>query len=156
MHLLGNFPLLLLYFPEDSQWETFLEYRTSASIALPWVSHSGNLSSWHGLILELLSQWLLWEKKINYPFHSALKLEKSAISKVQKKHYLNFQKWNGKKINFCTRKKFKTSKNAIFLTEKTGFLGVLNFFLVQKLIFCNFWNCKKCVFVFLKLHFFPI
>ena len=27
------------------------------------------------------------------PGHSALKLEKSAISKVQKKHYLHFQKW---------------------------------------------------------------
>ena len=33
--------------------------------------------------------------------HSALKLEKSAILKVQKKHYLHFQEWQ--KINFCTR-----------------------------------------------------
>ena len=31
--------------------------------------------------------------------------KKSAISKVQKKHYLHFQKWQ--KINFCTRKKYK-------------------------------------------------
>ena len=64
--------------------------------------------------------------------HSALKLEKSAISKVQKRIFYNFK--NGKKSFFGTRKKLKTTKNAI-----------LNFFLVQKLIFCHFWNCKKCV-----------
>ena len=29
-----------------------------------------------------------------------------------------------------------------------------DFFLVQKLIFCHIWNCKKCVFVLLILHFF--
>ena len=50
--------------------------------------------------------------------HSALKLEKSAISKVQKKHFLHFQKWQ--KINFCIRKK----------NPKIAFLVVLNFFLV--------------------------
>ena len=27
---------------------------------------------------------------------------------------------------------------------------------MQKLIFCHFWNGKKCVFVLLKLDFFPI
>ena len=36
---------------------------------------------------------------------SALKLEKSAISKVQKFLFMLFQKWQ--KINFCKRKKFK-------------------------------------------------
>ena len=56
--------------------------------------------------------------------HSALKLEKSAISKMQKSIIRIFK--NGKKINFCTRKRFKTTKNAI-----------LNFFLKQKLIFCH-------------------
>ena len=75
--------------------------------------------------------------------HSALKLEKSAISKVQKHIFYHFK--NGKKSIFCTSKKFKTTKNAI-----------LNFFLVQKLISCHFWNYEKCVFVLLKLHFFPI
>ena len=44
--------------------------------------------------------------------HSALKLEKSA-----KKHYLYFQKWQT--INFCTRKKFKPTKNAIFGLKRT-------------------------------------
>ena len=68
--------------------------------------------------------------------HSALKLEKNAISKVQKKHYLHFQKWQ--KINFCTRKKFKTTKNPVFFSPKIAFLVVLNFFLIQKLIFGHF------------------
>ena len=44
--------------------------------------------------------------------HSALKLEKKCNSKSTKTHFLQFQKW--KKINFCTRKKFKSTKNAIF------------------------------------------
>ena len=35
--------------------------------------------------------------------HGALKLEKSAISKVQKHIFCHLK--NGKKINFCTRKK---------------------------------------------------
>ena len=54
--------------------------------------------------------------------HSALKLEKSASSKVQK-HI------------FCH---FKYGKKSIFAPEKSlkiAFLVVLNFFLVQKLIF---------------------
>ena len=57
--------------------------------------------------------------------HSALKSEKRCNFKSTKTHYLHFQKWQ--KINFCTRKKFKIA-----------FLVVLNFFLVQKLIFCHF------------------
>ena len=63
--------------------------------------------------------------KILRTFHSALKLEKSAISKVQK-HI------------FCH---FKNGKKSIFVPEnspKIAFLVVLNFFLVQKLIFCHF------------------
>ena len=76
------------------------------------------------------------------PLHSALKLEKKCNFKSAKKHYLHFQKWQ--KINSCTRKSFKIA-----------ILVVLNFFLAQKLIFfCHFWNCKKCVFALLKLHFF--
>ena len=57
--------------------------------------------------------------------HNALKLEKSAISKVQK-HF------------FCY---FKNGKKSIFAPEKSPkivFLVFLNFFLVQKLIFCHF------------------
>ena len=51
------------------------------------------------------------------------KIRKKCNFKSSKTHYLQFQKWH--KINFCTRKKFETTKNAIF-------------FLVQKLIFCHF------------------
>ena len=43
--------------------------------------------------------------------HSPLKLEKSAISKVQNSIICIFK--NGKN-QFCTRKKFKPTKNAIF------------------------------------------
>ena len=53
------------------------------------------------------------------------RIRKKVQFQKSKKHYLYFQKWQ--KINFCIRKKFKTSKNAI-----------LNFFLVQKLILCHF------------------
>ena len=53
------------------------------------------------------------------------KIGKKCNFKRAKTHYLHFQKWQ--KINFCTRKKFKIA-----------FLVLLNFFLVQKLIFCHF------------------
>ena len=52
------------------------------------------------------------------------------FQKCKKKHYLHFQK--GQKNQFCTRKKFKTTKNAIFGLKKTGYLVVLNFFQGQK------------------------
>ena len=58
-----------------------------------------------------------------HPQHIAPNLEKSAISKVQK-HII-----------------FKNGKKSIFGPEKSlkiAFLVVLNFFLVQKLIFCHF------------------
>ena len=53
-----------------------------------------------------------------------------------KKHYLHFQKWQ--KINFCTRRKFKTTKNAIlnfFSGAKINFLPFLKW---QKMGFCTF------------------
>ena len=76
--------------------------------------------------------------KYLFTLHSALKLVKKCKFKSEKKkYYLHFQKWQ--KINFCSRKKFKTIKNAIFgLKKNPGVLVVLNFFLVQKLIFCHF------------------
>ena len=70
--------------------------------------------------------------------HSALKLEKSAISKVQKplqKHI--FQKWQ-KKNFFCTRKK---SENCIFGSFKLYSCAKLDFFAIfqiSKLCFCTF------------------
>ena len=39
------------------------------------------------------------------------KIGKKCNFKSTKTHFLLFQKWQ--KINFCTRKKFKTTKNAI-------------------------------------------
>ena len=40
------------------------------------------------------------------------KIGKKCNFKSTKTHFLPFQKWQ--KINFCTRKKFKNTKNAIF------------------------------------------
>ena len=82
------------------------------------------------------------------------KFGKKCNVKSTKTHFLLFQKWQ--KINFCTRRKFITTKNIFFFSPKIAFLVVLNFFLVQKWIFCHFWNSKKCVYVLLKLHFFLI
>ena len=61
------------------------------------------------------------------------KIGKKCNFKSTKTHFLPFQKWQ--KINFCTRKKFKTTKNPVFFSPKIAFLIVLTFFLVQKLIF---------------------
>ena len=71
--------------------------------------------------------------------HSALKLEKSAISKVQKHIiiYLLFQKWH--KINFCTRKKFKITKNAIFGLFPGVKIDFLPFLKMQIICFCTFF-----------------
>ena len=55
-------------------------------------------------------------------FHSALKLEKSAISKAQKHIICIFN--NGKKSIFAPEN-----------SQKIAFLVVLKFFIVQKLIF---------------------
>ena len=70
--------------------------------------------------------------------HSALKLEKSAISKVQKHIiiYLLFQKWH--KINFCTRKKFETTKNAISRLFSGAKIDFLPFLKLQIMCFCTF------------------
>ena len=65
----------------------------------------------------------------NKGWHSALKLGKKCNFKSTKTHFLHFQTWQ--KIIFRTRKKFKTTKNAIF-----------RLFWGQKLIFCHFWKCK--------------
>ena len=69
--------------------------------------------------------------------HSALKLEKSAISKVQKHIFCYFK--NGKKSIFARENSLKTTKNC----PKIAFLAVLNFFPVQKLIFGLFKIAKN-------------
>ena len=56
-----------------------------------------------------------------------------AISKMAKNQFLHI-------------KKPLTTKNAIF--------GLFSGAKID--FFYHFWNCKKCVFVLLKLHFFPI
>ena len=64
--------------------------------------------------------------KASHRAHSALKLEKSEISKVQKNIICHFK--NGKKSIFAPEK-----------IPKIAFLLVLNIFLVQKLrFFCHF------------------
>ena len=68
--------------------------------------------------------------------HSELKFRKKSIFAGQKKtHFLTFSK--AQKHIFCY---FKNGKKSIFVPEKSpkiAFLVVLNFFLVQKFIFCH-------------------
>ena len=66
-----------------------------------------------------VSQSPLAQIEINllWCYFSALKLEKKCNFKSTKTHYLHFHKWQ--KINFCTGKKFKTTKNAILGLKKT-------------------------------------
>ena len=68
--------------------------------------------------------------------HSALKLEKSAISKVQKNIICILK--NGKKNNFCTR---KNSENCIFGSFKLfsyAKIDFLPFLKMQIMFFCTF------------------
>ena len=69
--------------------------------------------------------------KHEFTNHCALKLEKSAISKVQKNIICIFK--NDKKNQFLHQKK----------SQKIAFCVVLNFFLVQKLIFLPFLKLQK-------------
>ena len=62
---------------------------------------------------------------IVFSTYNALKLEKSAISKVQKQIFCNFK--NGKKTIFAQEKSLKLPK-----------MQFSDFFLVQKWIFCHF------------------
>ena len=64
------------------------------------------------------------------------KLEKKCNFKSTKTHYLHFQKWQ--KINFCTRKKFKTIKNAILGLKKNRIFGSLKLFPGAKIDFLPF------------------
>ena len=53
-----------------------------------------------------------------------------------KKRYLHFQKWQ--KINFGTRKKFKTTKNAIFGLFSGAKIDFLPFLIMHIMCFCTF------------------
>ena len=64
--------------------------------------------------------------------HSALKLEKNAISKVQKHIFCDFK--NGKKSIFASEKKLKTNKNAIFGLGKPNFLTEIKLFFTFQVI----------------------
>ena len=72
-------------------------------------------------------------------WNTSLKLEKKCNFKSTKTHFLLFQKWQ--KINFCTRKKFKTTKNALlglFSGAKFDFFAI---FENANNVFLYFWNC---------------
>ena len=62
-----------------------------------------------------------------------LLLNTSQCSKIRKK--CNFK---SAKKTFLQQNKFETTKNPVFFSPKIAFLVSLNFFLVQKLIFCHF------------------
>ena len=71
------------------------------------------------------------------------KIGKKCNLKSAKKHYLHFQKWQ--KINFCTRKKFKTTKNPVFFSVRKlhALLVVLNFFCCKFWFFASFENANN-------------
>ena len=75
------------------------------------------------------------------PMHSALKLEKSAISKVQKHIFCNFKK--GKKSIFAHGKSLKLPK-----------MQFSEFFLVQKLIFLPFLKMQIMCFCTIEIALF--
>ena len=77
----------------------------------------------------------------NKNFTQCSRIGKKCNFKSTKTHILLFQKWQ--KINFCTRKMFKIA-----------FLVVLNFFLVQKLIFLPFLKLPKMCFCTFEIAFF--
>ena len=74
----------------------------------------------------------------------ALKLEKIAISKVQKSIICIFK--NGKKINFCTRKKFKTTKNPGFFQSMNCIFGNFKLFSGAKIDFLPFLKMQIMLF----------
>ena len=78
------------------------------------------------------------------------KIAKKCNFKCTKTHFLHFQKWQ--KINFCTRKKIKTTKNPVFFSPKIVILVVLNFFSGAKLDFLSFLKWQKMwVFLLMKM-----
>ena len=87
-----------------------------------------------------VSQWARNLKKVkakkSREIHSALKLEKKCNFQSTKTHFLLFQKWQ--KINFCTRKKFKITKNAIFGIFSGAKIVFLPFLKMQIMCFCTF------------------
>ena len=98
--------------------------------------------------LEVFSFFIIYKmpSSIQLTSEQIEQFQKAQCSKIGKKcniksrkiHFLPFQKWQ--KINFCIRKKFKTTKRHVFFSPKIAFLVISNFFLVQKLIFCHFSN----------------
>ena len=67
--------------------------------------------------------------------HSALKLEKTAISKVQKH---NFVVSKMAKNQFLLKKKFKTTKNTFFGLFSGAKIDFLSFLKIQIMCFCTF------------------
>ena len=64
--------------------------------------------------------------KLSHAFLAATqcsKIRKKCNCKNAKSHYLHFQNWQ--KINFCTRKKFQTTKNPVFTREPVAPLAGL-------------------------------
>ena len=72
------------------------------------------------------------------------KIGKKCNFKSTKTHFLQFQKWQ--KINFCTRKKFKITKNAIFglkKKKKPRIFGSFKLFFGAKIDFLPLLRLQK-------------
>ena len=75
-------------------------------------------------------------KSIDSTYTQCSKMGKKCNFKSSKIHFLPFQKWQ--KVNFCTRKKFKNTKNAIFALSSGAKIDFLPFLKWQKVFFCTF------------------
>ena len=79
------------------------------------------------------AQWVKIKKKVHSKSYKNTFFD---IFKSAKTHFLLFQKWQ--KINFCTRKKYKTTKNAIFGLFSGAKIDFLPFLKMQIMFFCTF------------------
>ena len=98
---------------------------------------------------HLFVSWKIWLNLCDkyLPIQLRTHTENVKNSKyIFKKHWLIYKKtpnlqW-ARKLKKSKAKKLVKSNKSFFC--EIAFLAVLNFFLVQKLIFGHFWNCKKC------------
>ena len=88
-------------------------------------------------IIYVFHNWLFQTKIFveNLLSSHCSKIGKKCNFKSTKTHFLLFQKWQ--KINFCTRKKFKTTKNAIFGLFSGAKIYFLPFLKRQIMCFCT-------------------
>ena len=130
--------------------KTILPYKQSNAKKSWKVNHRshrmniGSLAIFFDLIqLQVLYYTTAFDPELLRPFQLHLfwntqcsKIGKKCNFKSTKTHFLLSQKWQ--KNNFCTRKNFKTIKNAIFGLYSGAKIDFLPFLKMQIMLFCTF------------------